>query len=211
MAPVMSVPPREKVLIEPSGKRAVEAGDHGAVDPGKPAADRLLRLLGVEATLGVEVDDLGRIHVFVAQQIRHDEPVQVLAAARRVVLAGAGRELLADVVQLGGEVEAQTQILDDLLVALADRLEHRIGGLPGHATLVAGVEHVRHLDVVRAALARRRRHHVTPLGVGLDDRLHLPQLRCVGHAGPTILTGLQSHFSLGPSEFSFPPGKARGF
>ncbi len=91
-------------------QRSVEAGDHGAGGTCQPIADGLLGPLGVEAALGIEVDDVGRIHEFVAQQIRHDEPVQVLAAAGRVVLAGTRRELLADLVQVGVQVQAEAQI-----------------------------------------------------------------------------------------------------
>ena len=190
-------------------QRSVEAGNHGAGGTRQPFADRVLSPLGVEAAVGVEVDDVGRVHELVAQQIRHQQPVQVLAAARRVVLPGTRRQLLADLVQVGVQVQTQTQIRDDLQVPLPDRLENRVGRLTGTAALVAGVEHVRHLHVVRAALSRRRRHHKAPFGIGLDDRLDLPQLPGVSHAGPTKLTSLQSHFSLSPFEFSFPQEKRR--
>ena len=177
---------------------SVEAGNHTGVFAGQAVGDRRLGLVGQEAPGRIEANHLDRIDQRAIEEPCDHEPREVLTATRRIGCAGIVTDLIMDFAERRIEIEVETEVGNDLAESLGDLTEERLDRLALRGSLVAAIEQVGDLLVVRRSASRSRWHDKSPIVPILDDRAHLPELAGVGHAAAAKFADPDTH---DPSRF----------
>ncbi len=155
--PLMSLPPREKVLTLPVA--AHQRRGYGGVGA-----------LFVERALFVEKDDVFCVHELSAEFRRDDARVEIFAAGSREVGALVLLYVALGFVEDGVDVES---VHAEFVHDGAETPAHGGKCLRATALLlrfaVAGIEHIRNFRIPGIALSGGGHHHIFAGGVGVHD------------------------------------------
>ena len=165
------------------GQGPVETGNHSILQIGQSSGELAVGLLCVERTVGIEGHIVCRIHKGEAQIGRNDLGVEVLAAACHIVTVGLCFQMGADHSDLAIHIEVNAQFSDDIGKAVSDLSEDIGKIILGSSLIVAGIQQIRDLDIITAALAGCGSDHVSSVGVGADDIHSLANLGGRGQRG----------------------------
>ena len=128
-----------------------------------------------------------------AEVLGQDQRVEVFAAAGGKITSGVMRDRVADVIQLARNVKLQTELADDVVIALGDLCVVGSNVLVIADHIVAVIQHIRDLNVVTVALSRRRCNHKPTVRIALDDLGNLAELLSVRQRGASKFNNLDSH------------------
>ena len=119
----------------------------------------------VQAAVRLEKDHFSSIYKGEAQICSNDFPVQVFAAACGIVLAGTLLEVCCDFLELIVQRKGHAQTGDNIVIPFPNCLQG-IGKIQSlFCQIIAGVQHIGHLDVLGEPLAGGRRYHIPPLRI----------------------------------------------
>ena len=94
------------------------------------------------------------------------------------------------------QVQRQTEVFDNRLIALDDAVKIRVEFLAAHCLFKAGVEHVGDFGVVFRALAGGRGDNVSSGGVFMNDLGYFAEMFRIGERRTAEFDDFYLHFSL---------------
>ena len=158
------------------GHGAVEAGDNGRIHLFQALRQHLIRLIIIKFPMLVKENHFCRVDERKFQIGGHDDSVQIFSSGSSVILSCLISEIFLDFLKLLFQRQLQGQALDDFFVSGTDggKLFRKIASLLRKR--IAGVQHVGHLFIVPAALARRGGNNKASLRIRLDNASHLSEL-----------------------------------
>ena len=162
------------------GHHAVESGDDHLLPLCRLPQGCIGRLL-IHAAVQVKLQPQRRVEECPTEIGRHQLGGEILTAGGHIVLVHTVAELAPQLIKIGAQVNIETAILGNTLIALADHLKDV---LAGHAVLhmgVAEIEEVCHLVIVLKPLAGCADHHHAAAVITLHDGLYFRELRGICH------------------------------
>ena len=172
---------------------AIEARNYSMFQCAKAFPQNGFSLFIVQAAVRLEKDHFSSIYKGEAQICSNDFPVQVFAAACGIVLAGTLLEVCCDFLELIVQRKGHAQTGDNIVIPFPNCLQG-IGEIQSlFCQIIAGVQHIGHLDVLGEPLAGGRRYHIPPLRICLDDCCCLLNLLCVRQTAAAELYYFRCH------------------
>ena len=174
---------------------AVKSGDNSIFQNAQTLTKYLFGLFVVQAAVRLEEDDFCGIHKGKAQVCGDDLTVQIFATACGIVLAGTLFEVFCDLRKFCLQRKIHAQTGNDVVVPCLDRIQ----GIREIQTLfcqvIAGVQHIGHLDVIGKTLARCGRYYIPALRICLDDCCCLLDLLGICQTAAAELYYFRCHMS----------------
>ena len=136
---------------------------------------------------------VGRVHEFGIEELGHQPGAEVLAPGHGELPRAAGLEFTAEGLQRFGQSRVQTEFVGNAKETIGDQTERLVNGRGHGRHVVAEIEQVGDLGLVRPPFARRGHDKDAAARVGLHDGGDLAELGGIGNARPAELGDYSLH------------------
>ena len=132
----------------------------------------------IQVALPIKENMICRIYKSITQILRHQDTVQVFSPGSRVIQPLLILKILSNFLKLTVQRQAQSQSIDNLLIALLNFFQFFPKSIVIRRCLIAVIQHICHLNIAAVSFSRRRRHYISASFIGADDLSHFFKLLC---------------------------------
>ena len=155
--------------------------------------EHIICVFGIKGTVFFEENARFRVNKIIAQVFCQNHRVQIFTARSRVIFTDMMRNGKLDFFKFLLKGKIKPELFNNLIISLFDFCKNRFDILLFSCRFKAGIEHIRHFNILGEALAGSGGNHISSFVVRLDDFGNLFKLLCTGKRAAAEFQCFYSH------------------